>query len=54
MREFFRLHFEDIRPCEFVVVPKKHIDANVLQFAHVEKDLFPFLERLNRHRHVDE
>lgn len=54
LREFFRLHFENIRPCEFVVVPKKHIDANVLQFAHVEKDLFPFLERLNRHRHADE
>lgn len=44
LREFFRLHFANIFPYEFVVVPKKHVDAKTLQFVHVEKDLLSFLE----------
>lgn len=44
LREFFRLHFANIVPYEFVVVPKKHVDAKTLQFVHVEKDLLSFLE----------
>ena len=46
-REFFRLHFARILPYEYVVVPKKHVDAKTLQLIHVEKDLLSFLERFN-------
>lgn len=47
LREFFRLHFARLLPYEFVVVPKKHVDANTLQFVHVEKDLLAFVEKFN-------
>lgn len=48
LREFFRLHFTHILPYEFVVVPKKHVEAKTLQFVHIEKDLLAFLERFNK------
>lgn len=47
LREFFRLHFAKLLPYEFVVVPKKHVDADTLQFVHVEKDLLSFFERFD-------
>lgn len=45
LREFFRIHFARMLPYEFVVVPKKHVDAKKLQFEHVEKDLLAFFDR---------
>ena len=48
LREFFRLHFEKIVKAELVIVPKKHVNAHILQFTHVEKDLLPFLEKLEQ------
>lgn len=47
LREFFRLYFARILPYEFVIVPKKHVDAKTLQFMHVEKDLLSFLDFFN-------
>lgn len=48
LREFFRIHFARILPYEFVVVPKKHVDAKTLQFMHVEKDLLSFLDSFGK------
>ncbi len=48
LREFFRLHFACILPYEFVLVPKKHVDAKTLQFMHVEKDLLSFLDSFGK------
>ena len=52
LREFFRLHFAHILPYEFVVVPKKHVDAKTLQFMHVEKDLLSFLDSFGKRQAV--
>ena len=49
-----RLHFAKLLPYEFVVVPKKHVDANTLQFVHVEKDLLAFLEKFNAKKNGNE
>lgn len=54
LREFFRLHFEKLTGAELVIVPKKHVNADELQFMHVEKDLLPLLERVSRQKISDE
>lgn len=54
LREFFRLHYDKLARTELVVVPKRHVDAKVLQFVHVEKDLLPFIERLGQQNVSDE
>lgn len=50
LREFFRLYFEKLICAEFVIVPKKYVDADELRFAHVEKDLLPLVERLSQQK----
>lgn len=53
LREFFRLYFEKLENAELVIVPKKHVDAGLLRFVHVEKDLLPFVERLSQQKASD-
>ena len=48
LREFFRLHQKQMPPIEIVIVPKKHVRAQIFSLASVEKDLLPFFERLHR------
>jgi len=47
LREFFRLHQEKIPQIEIVIVPKKHVRAQIFSLFSVEKDLLPLLERLH-------
>ena len=46
LREFFRLTQEKIPCVELVVVPKKHVRAQILSLSSVEKDLLPLLGKL--------
>lgn len=46
LREFFRLHRERIRqPIDYVVVPKRHVDARRLTLDTVREELLPLLAR---------
>ncbi len=48
VREFFRLHQERISlPLDMVVIPKKAIDVNRLDFAQVQSELTPLLRKIH-------
>lgn len=48
IREFFRLHQDRISlPLDFVVIPKKAINADSLDFAQVERELAPLLRKIH-------
>ena len=49
LREFFRLNQEKIPHLELVIVPKRHVRAQTFSLSLVEKDLLPFLDRLQAH-----
>jgi len=46
LREFFRLRQQDMPPMDIVVTPKRHLRADRLDLALVERDLVPFFAGL--------
>ena len=47
LREFFRLHQDKIPQIELVIVPKKHLRVETFSLPLLERELLPFLNRLN-------
>ncbi len=49
LREFFRLNRDRIQtPVDYVVVPKRHVDAKRLDMDTVREELLPLLDRTQR------
>ena len=48
LREFFRLRQREMPAMDIVVTPKRHLRADMVHLAFVERDLSPLLEALRR------
>lgn len=48
LREFFRLNQALLPLCDFVIVPKRHVQAKRIRLISVEKDLIPFLHKIRQ------
>lgn len=46
LREFFRLHQQDMPVMDIVITPKRHLRADAVHLALVERELAPLLDRL--------
>lgn len=48
LREFFRLRQQEMPVMDIVVTPKRHLRADMVRLAFVERDLAPLLDVLSR------
>lgn len=49
LREFFRLHQQDLPAgVDFVVVPKRHVDAGALALGDMERELAELVAKARR------
>lgn len=46
LREFFRLRQQDMPVMDIVITPKRHLRADMVHFALVERELAPLLDSL--------